>query len=216
MRRIKKAKIIATLGPSSSDIKTIKKLFLSGADIFRLNLSHDVVSTHIKRFKDIRALEKKVKRPIGILVDLQGPKLRVGKFDNGPIFLKSGKKIIFDLNPNPGNKYRVFLPHKEIYKRIKKGNKILVDDGKLTLIVTKKNSNYIETKVKFSGFVSSNKGFNIPNVISNKGTPTNKDKEDLKLALKLGVDWIALSFVETAKDVLNFKKIINGRASVVT
>jgi pyruvate kinase len=216
MRRNRKAKIIATLGPSSSDIKTIKKLFVSGADIFRLNFSHDVVSTHIKRFKEIRTLEKKVKRPIGILMDLQGPKLRVGKFDNDPIFLKSGKKFIFDLNPNPGNKYRAFLPHKEIFNRIKKGNKILVDDGKLTLIVTKKNSYHIETKVKFSGFISSNKGFNIPNVISNRGKLTNKDKEDLKLALKLGVDWIALSFVETAKDVLNFKKIIKGRASVLT
>ena len=138
MRRIRKAKIIATLGPASSDIKTIKKLFFTGADIFRLNFSHDVVSTHVKRFKEIRALEKKVNRPIGILMDLQGPKLRVGKFDNDPIFLKSGKKFVFDLNPNPGNKYRAFLPHKEIYKKIKKGNKILVDDGKLTLIVTKK------------------------------------------------------------------------------
>ena len=216
MRRIRKAKIIATLGPSSSDIKTIKKLFLSGADIFRLNFSHDVASTHIKRFKQIRALEKKVNRPIGILMDLQGPKLRVGKFNNGPIFLKNGKKFIFDLDPAPGSKHRAFLPHKEIFKKIKKGNKILVDDGKLTLIVTKKNSTYIETKVKFSGFISSNKGFNIPNLKSTANSLTTKDKEDLKLALKLGVDWIALSFVETEKDVLNFKKIIKNKASVLT
>ena len=216
MRRIRKAKIIATLGPSSSDIKTIKKLFLSGADVFRLNFSHDVASTHIKRFKQIRALEKKVNRPIGILMDLQGPKLRVGKFNNGPIFLKNGKKFIFDLDPAPGSKHRAFLPHKEIFKKIKKGNKILVDDGKLTLIVTKKNSTYIETKVKFSGFISSNKGFNIPNLKSTANSLTAKDKEDLKLALKLGVDWIALSFVETEKDVLNFKKIIKNKASVLT
>ena len=216
MRRNRKAKIIATLGPSTSDSKTIKKLFSSGADVFRLNFSHDVASTHEKRFKEIRTLEKKVKRPIGILMDLQGPKLRVGKFENGPIFLKNGKKFIFDLDPAPGNKRRGFLPHKDVYRKIKKGNKILVDDGKLTLVVTKKNSTYIETKVKFSGFISSNKGFNIPNVISNTGRLTIKDKEDLKLALKLGVDWIALSFVETAKDVLNFKKIIKGKASVLT
>tara|TARA_Y100000590_G_scaffold450864_1_gene591236 strand:+ start:25 stop:1446 length:1422 start_codon:yes stop_codon:yes gene_type:complete len=216
MRRNRKAKIIATLGPSTSDSKTIKKLFSSGADVFRLNFSHDVALTHEKRFKEIRALEKKVKRPIGILMDLQGPKLRVGKFENGPIFLKNGKKFIFDLDPAPGNKRRGFLPHKDVYRKIKKGNKILVDDGKLTLVVTKKNSTYIETKVKFSGFISSNKGFNIPNVISNTGRLTIKDKEDLKLALKLGVDWIALSFVETAKDVLNFKKIIKGKASVLT
>ena len=216
MRRIRKAKIIATLGPSSSDFKTIKKLFISGADVFRLNFSHDVASTHVKRFKEIRTLEKKMNRPIGILMDLQGPKLRVGKFENGPIFLKHGKKFVFDLNAHPGNKHRGFLPHKEIFRKIKKGNKILVDDGKLTLIVTRKNSNYIETKVKFSGFISSNKGFNIPNVISGNGKLTNKDKEDLKLALKLGVDWIALSFVETAKDVINFKKIIKNKASVLT
>tara|TARA_B100000427_G_C15519256_1_gene599564 strand:- start:134 stop:1555 length:1422 start_codon:yes stop_codon:yes gene_type:complete len=216
MRRNRKAKIIVTLGPTSSDSKSIRKLFASGADVFRLNFSHDIASAHTKRFKEIRSLEKKVKRPIGILMDLQGPKLRVGKFENGPIFLKNGKRFIFDLDPTPGNKYRCFLPHKEIYKKIKKGNRILVDDGKLTLIVTKKNSNYIETKVKFSGFISSNKGFNIPNVISHTGKLTKKDKEDLKLALKLGVDWIALSFVETAKDVLNFKKIIKGKASVLT
>ena len=216
MRRIKKAKIIATLGPSASDLKTIKKLFFSGADIFRLNFSHDVASKHIKRFKEIRALEKKVGRPIGILMDLQGPKLRVGKFENGPIFLKNGRKFVFDLDPTPGNKYRGFLPHKEIFKKIKKGNKILVDDGKLTLIVTKINSNYIETKVKFSGFISSNKGFNIPNLKSPSVSLTKKDKEDLKLALKLGVDWIALSFVQTEKDILNFKKIIKGKASVLT
>ena len=216
MRRNRKAKIIVTLGPTSSDSKSIRKLFASGADVFRLNFSHDIASAHTKRFKEIRSLEKKVKRPIGILMDLQGPKLRVGKFENGPIFLKNGKKFTFDLDPSPGNKHRGFLPHKEIFRKIKKGNRILVDDGKLTLIVTKKNSNYIETKVKFSGFISSNKGFNIPNVISHTGKLTKKDKEDLKLALKLGVDWIALSFVETAKDVLNFKKIIKGKASVLT
>ncbi len=216
MRRIRKAKIIATLGPSASDLKTIKKLFYSGADVFRLNFSHDVASTHIKRFKEIRNLEKKVGRPIGILMDLQGPKLRVGRFENGPIFLKNGKKFIFDLDPTPGDEYRGFLPHKEIFKKIKKGNKILVDDGKLTLVVTKKNSHYIETRVKFSGFISSNKGFNIPNLKSASSSLTKKDKEDLKLALKLGVDWIALSFVQTAKDVLNFKKIIKNKASLLT
>ena len=118
MRRIRKAKIIATLGPSSSDFKTIKKLFISGADVFRLNFSHDVASTHVKRFKEIRTLEKKMNRPIGILMDLQGPKLRVGKFENGPIFLKHGKKFVFDLNPQPGNKHRGFLPHKEIFRKI--------------------------------------------------------------------------------------------------
>ena len=216
MRRNRKAEIIATLGPSTSNLKMIKKLFLAGADVFRLNFSHDVASTHIKRFKEIRNLEKKVGRPIGILMDLQGPKLRVGKFENGPIFLKNGKKFIFDLDPTPGNEYRGFLPHKEIFKKIKKGNRILVDDGKLTLVVTKKNSHYIETKVKFSGFISSNKGFNIPNLKSGSSSLTKKDKEDLKLALKLGVDWIALSFVQTAKDVLNFKKIIKNKASLLT
>ena len=187
MRRNRKAKIIATLGPSTTDFKSIKKLYYNGADIFRLNFSHDVKDSHIKRFKDIRNLEKKVNRPIGILMDLQGPKLRVGKFDNGPIFLKQGKKFTFDLNPQSGNKFRVYLPHKEVFKRIKKGNKILVDDGKLTLIVTKKNSNYIETKVKFSGFISSSKGFNIPNVNFGKNMLTKKDTEDLRLALKQGV-----------------------------
>ena len=114
MRRNRKAKIIATLGPSTSNLKMIKKLFLAGADVFRLNFSHDVASTHIKRFREIRLLEKKLNRPIGILMDLQGPKLRVGKFENGPIFLKNGKRFTFDLNPEPGNKHRGYLPQKRI------------------------------------------------------------------------------------------------------
>ena len=126
MRRNRKAKIIATLGPSTSSFKSIKKLFDLGADVFRLNFSHDIKENHIKRFKDIRNLEKKVNKPIGILMDLQGPKLRVGKFEEGSIFLKQGKKFMFDLNPSLGNKSRVCLPHEEIFKKIKKGNKILV------------------------------------------------------------------------------------------
>ena len=216
MKRNRKAKILTTLGPASSSAEKIEQLFLQGTDAFRLNFSHGTIEEHRKNLSIIRNLEKKVGRPIGILMDLQGPKLRVGKFENGPIFLKNGKKFIFDLDPTPGNEYRGFLPHKEIFKKIKKGNKILVDDGKLTLIVTKKNGDFIETKVKFSGFISSNKGFNIPNLKSGSNSLTNKDKEDLKLALKLGVDWIALSFVETEKDVLNFKKIIKNKASVLT
>ena len=135
MRRNRKAKIIATLGPSTSNFKSIKKLFYQGADVFRLNFSHDTKETHIKRFKDIRNLEKKVSKPIGILMDLQGPKLRVGRFDEGPVFLKQGKRFIFDSNPTLGSKFRVCLPHPEIFKKIKKGNEILVDDGKLTLVV---------------------------------------------------------------------------------
>ena len=166
MRRNRKAKIIVTLGPSTSNFKSVKKLFDNGADVFRLNFSHDTKETHIKRFKDIRNLEKKVNKPIGILMDLQGPKLRVGKFEENSVFLKQGKKFVFDSNPFPGNKFRVNLPHEEIFKKIKKGNKILIDDGKLTLVVTKVNGFFIETKVKFSGIISNNKGFNIPNLIS--------------------------------------------------
>ena len=216
MRRNRKAKIIATLGPSSSNFKEIKKLFAAGADIFRLNFSHDSKEIHTKKFKDIRLLEKKVNKPIGILMDLQGPKLRVGKFGKDSVYLKQGKKFTFDSNTHPGNKSRVYLPHKEIFNKVKKGNKILIDDGKLTLIVTKSNSSYIETKVKFSGEISNNKGFNIPNVNFGNNSLTKKDKEDLKLALKLGVDWIALSFVETAKDVLNLRKIVKNKANILT
>ena len=128
MRRNRKAKIIVTLGPSTSNFKSVKKLFDNGADVFRLNFSHDTKETHIKRFKDIRNLEKKVNKPIGILMDLQGPKFRVGKFEENSVFLKQGKKFVFDSNPFPGNKFRVNLPHEEIFKKIKKGNKILIDD----------------------------------------------------------------------------------------
>ena len=216
MRRNRKAKIIATLGPSTSNFKSIKKLFDNGADVFRLNFSHDTKETHIKRFKDIRNLEKKVNKPIGILMDLQGPKLRVGKFEENSVFLKQGKKFVFDSNPFPGNKFRVNLPHEEIFKKIKKGNKILIDDGKLTLVVTKVNGFFIETKVKFSGIISNNKGFNIPNLISTTNSLTKKDRMDLKLALKLGVDWIALSFVQNANDVKNIKKIVKDKAFIIT
>ena len=216
MRRNRKAKIIATLGPSTSNFKSIKKLFDQGADVFRLNFSHDTKESHVKRFKDIRNLEKKVNKPIGILMDLQGPKLRVGRFEEGPVFLKQGKKFIFDSNPTLGNKFRVCLPHPEIFKKIKKGNEILVDDGKLTLVVKKVNNSYIETTVKFSGIISNNKGFNVPNLVSRNDSLTKKDKEDLKLALKLGVDWVALSFVQTAKDVKKIKKIVKNKAFILT
>ena len=216
MRRNRKAKIIVTLGPSTSNFKSAKKLFENGADVFRLNFSHDTKETHIKRFKDIRNLEKKVNKPIGILMDLQGPKLRVGKFEENSVFLKQGKKFVFDSNPFPGNKFRVNLPHEEIFKKIKKGNKILIDDGKLTLVVTKVNGFFIETKVKFSGIISNNKGFNIPNLISTTNSLTKKDRIDLKLALKLGVDWIALSFVQSANDVKNIKKIVKDKAFIIT
>ncbi len=208
-------KILATIGPSSATKEQLSALLDAGADAFRVNFSHGTHEEHKKRIKIIRSLEKEKGRLISILADLQGPKLRVGDFRDEKVLLKEGQKFVLDMNPKLGDETRVCLPHKEIFEAVKPGDTLLVNDGYIALRVDKCSKQILETTVVVGGFISSHKGVNLPNTKLNISAITKKDKEDLKFALKTGVDWIGLSFVQKADDVRELKKLIDGKARVI-
>ncbi|MBS0272403.1 MAG: pyruvate kinase [Proteobacteria bacterium] len=216
MRRHRCAKITATLGPSSSTAERIEELFAAGVDVFRLNFSHGSHKDHQERHRIIRDLEKKVGRPIGILMDLQGPKLRIGTFSTEDIILKEGQTFFLDQSPAPGDQTRVFLPHPEIFASIKRGASLLLDDGKIRLNVTGVESDRIETRVMIGGPLSDRKGLNVPTVALPISAMTPKDREDLAFGLKLGVDWVALSFVQSPQDVLEARELIGKQAGIIS
>ena len=213
--RNRKAKIVATLGPACETKEIIEKLFLTGVDVFRLNFSHGSHEDHKAKVKIIRELEKQYSRFICILGDLQGPKFRVGKFVNVKENLKTGQDFIFDQNKADGNNKRVYLSHKEIYQSISKGQRLLVNDGKIRLIVKSKAKDKIVCKVTAGGEISNNKGLNIPDTKLKLKIITPKDKLDLALAIKLDVDWIALSFIQSNKDLMEAKKLIPSKFKVM-
>lgn len=215
MRRTRNAKIVATLGPASSDPAIVRQLFLAGVDVFRLNFSHGEHADHRLRFETLRALEKETGRPIGILADLQGPKLRVGTFADGPIILEPGQEFRLDLEPTPGNTQRATLPHPEIFAALVPGAELLLDDGKLRLVVERCGKDFAETRVVVGGKLSERKGVNVPGVMLPITALTEKDHRDLALALELGADWIALSFVQRPEDVTEARALIGDRASIV-
>ena len=208
-------KIIATLGPSSSSPLKIHSLFQAGADIFRLNFSHGNHEDHRKRVFHIRQYEKRLGRPIAILGDLQGPKIRIGSFKNSSAFLKNNQKFELDLNPTPGDEKRVFLPHPEIYKSVKKNTRVLIDDGKLILNITKVSSDKITTEVINGGKISNMKGVNIPESFIKMSSLTKKDIKDLEFCLDLSLDYVALSFVQKAKDLIDLKKHIGNQTAIM-
>lgn len=212
-----KTKILATIGPSSASKEQIEKLIDAGVDAFRVNFSHGTHEEHKERVNFIRKLEKRKGRFISILADMQGPKLRVGVFDNGKgVDLKEGQSFRLDLDKTPGDEKRVNLPHKEIFEALKAGDDLLLNDGNIRLHVDKVGKDYAETTVVVGGFLSAHKGVNLPNTPLPISAITEKDKEDLKFALKLGVDWIGLSFVQKAEDVREAKKLIGGKAMLVS
>ena len=215
LHRNRKVKIVATLGPTSDTVSEIKKMFLAGADIFRLNMSHGDHSAVKTRHNILRDLEKEFSRPICILADLQGPKLRCGDFEGSKLSLKAGQKFCFDLMEKPGNKERVCLPHPQIFKSVKKGEKLLIDDGKVALEVKEVHENKIVCTVLNDGIISDKKGVNCPDSILDLAPLTEKDKKDLEFVCSLGVDWIGLSFVQKAKDVDDVKKLLGGRAGII-
>ena len=215
MLRKRNTKIIATLGPSSSSPLKIHSLFQAGADIFRLNFSHGTHSDHRKRVFHIRQYEKRLGRPIAILGDLQGPKIRIGSFKNSSAFLKNNQKFELDLNPTPGDEKRVFLPHPEIYKSVKKNTRVLIDDGKLILNITKVSSDKITTEVINGGKISNMKGVNIPESFIKMSSLTKKDIKDLEFCLDLSLDYVALSFVQKAKDLIDLKKHIGNQTAIM-
>ncbi|WP_323798038.1 pyruvate kinase [Nisaea sp.] len=215
MRRYRNTKIVATLGPASSTPKRIEELFRAGVDVFRLNFSHGSHRDHAERLRVIRDLEKTTGRPIAVMADLQGPKLRIGSFADGKIELKPGAKFRLDLDRAPGDQKRVCLPHTEIFEAIHKGTDLLLDDGKIRLTVTKCGDGFAETKVITGGPLSNNKGVNVPNVMLGLSPLSAKDRTDLSFALSIGVDWVALSFVQRPEDVAEARKLIGDQASII-
>ncbi|HEY7646759.1 MAG TPA: pyruvate kinase, partial [Hyphomicrobiales bacterium] len=215
MRWTRRVKIIATLGPASSQPEMIERLFRAGADVFRINMSHASREDLRERHGIIRGIERKADYPIGILCDLQGPKLRVGTFAERAIELPVGAHFSFDRNEEPGNATRVFLPHPEIFEGIEVGHQLLLNDGKLRMVVRSKTADRIETEVLVGGELSSRKGVSLPDTILPFSPLTEKDREHLEYAANLGVDWIALSFVQRAEDIVEAKQLIDGRAAVM-
>ena len=215
MLRKRNTKIIATLGPSSSSPVKIHSLFQAGADIFRLNFSHGTHEDHRRRVFHIRQYEKRLGRPIAILGDLQGPKFRIGNFRNGSVLLKNNQKFLLDLNEKLGDDSRILLPHPEIFKSVKKNNRILIDDGKIILNIQSVNSEQIVTEVINGGKISNKKGVNIPEVFVKVSSLTKKDIKDLELCLNLGLDYVALSFVQKANDLLKLKKITGDQTAIM-
>jgi pyruvate kinase len=215
LRRRRRTKIIATLGPASSTTEIITRLFQTGADVFRLNFSHGSHEDHAARIASIREIEKRFDRPIGILADVQGPKLRVGRFAGGKVHLQTGQTFRLDLNPTPGDITRVNLPHPEIIAAAAINTNLLLDDGKLRLRITHKREDHLETEVIFGGPLSDRKGVNVPDVILPIPALTAKDRIDLDFALNAGVDYIGLSFVQRPEDVIEAKAIAAGRAWIM-
>ena len=216
MRRTRNAKIVATLGPASSSKDTVRQLFLAGVDVFRLNFSHGSADDHRARFATLRELEQETGRPIGILADLQGPKLRVGTFANGPVMLIEGQPFRLDLDATPGNAERAGMPHPEIFAALVPGAELLLDDGRLRLVVETCGPEFAQTRVLVGGKLSERKGVNVPGVVLPLTALTAKDRRDLALALELGADWIALSFVQRPEDVLEARELIGNRAAIVS
>jgi pyruvate kinase len=216
MHRNRNAKIVATLGPASADRETIQALFDAGADVFRLNFSHGTHADHKQRLDTIRAIERDAGRPIGVLLDLQGPKLRLGTFANGPVVLAEGDAFRLDLNRElPGDQSRAPMPHPEIFNALEVGTDLLVDDGRVRLRVERCGADFAETRVIAGGTVSDRKGVNVPDVVLPLSALTEKDRADLAYGLTLGIDWIALSFVQRPEDIIEIKAIVKGRAGIV-
>src|SRR5262249_14302645 len=215
MRRLRRIKILATLGPASSDSAMIRKLFEAGADAFRINMSHTPHDKLREFVKTIRNIESNYGRPIGILVDLQGPKLRIGSFAEGAIQLNNGETFTLDTSKEPGDRGRVQLPHPEILKALKPGHALLLDDGKVRLIVEEVTADRAVTRVAVGGRMSDRKGVSLPDTDLPVSAMTSKDRADLDAALQAGADWIALSFVQRPDDVIETKKLVRGRAAVM-
>ncbi|MCW2382807.1 MULTISPECIES: pyruvate kinase [unclassified Sphingobium] len=208
--RTRKVRILATLGPSSSSEVMIRKLFLAGADAFRLNMSHGTHDVHAANVAIIRGLEKEFGRPTTILADLQGPKLRIGTFAQGAVFLEKGAAFRLDRDPAPGDSSRVTLPHPEIFAAAQEGMRLLIDDGKLVLRVRAVRDDVIDTLVEVGGSLSERKGVNVPDVVLPMAAMTEKDRRDLSFAIEAGVDWIALSFVQRPDDLAEARKLMGG------
>ena len=216
LRRNRNVKIVATLGPSSSTEDMVSRLFEEGVDVFRLNLSHGLHDEIKQRHEIIRKVENKFRRPICILADLQGPKLRCGDFKDKQAELVTGQTFVFDKEKALGNSKRVYLPEFEVFKSLKKDSKVLVNDGKIKLVVKEVSENFVSTEVLVGGIISDKKGINVPDQLLPLSALSKKDLSDLEFVCNLGIEWLGLSFVQRAKDIKEAKKIVRGRAAILS
>lgn len=212
MNADKKVKILATLGPAIRDAAHIRQLVEAGVNLFRLNFSHGEHADHAQRYQWVREVERELNQPIGILMDLQGPKLRVGRIKGGKVHLVNGQSLRLDLDATPGDASRVNLPHPEIIEALQPGMSLLLDDGRLRLKVTGKQADAVDTCVIAGGELSDRKGVNVPEAVLQLSPLTEKDRRDLAFGLELGVDWVALSFVQRPEDIVEARELIGGKA----
>jgi pyruvate kinase len=215
MRRLRRAKIVATLGPASGDAATIARLFEAGVDIFRINMSHTSQDRMRELVAMIRSIEQERGRPIGVLVDLQGPKFRLGSFTGGAATVAKGASFVLDCDPAPGDASRVYLPHPEIFAAIAPGHRLLIDDGKVQLMVEEAGPKRMITRVEVGGRLSDRKGVSLPDTTVPFSALAQKDLSDLEAALNAGTDWIALSFIQRPEDIAEAKKLTRGRAALM-
>ncbi len=214
MKRTRRVKIVATIGPASDSPQMIRALFDAGVDVFRINMSHTSHEDLTLLQGRIRDVEKEVNRPIGILCDLQGPKLRIGKMEK-KTKIKKGEPFRFDLDETTGDKTRVYLPHKEIIESVSVGDELILDDGKLRMVVKEHGADYIHATVLVGGKLSGRKGVSCPDTVLPFSAMTDKDRDDLSYAITVGVDWIALSFVQRVGDVIEARELANGKAAIM-
>ncbi len=215
MQRKRQAKIIATLGPETAGEERIAALFQAGVDVFRVNFSHGTQAEHARRIAAIRSVEARFGQVIGIIADLQGPKLRVGRFEGGATRLEAGQEFRLDLSPQPGDERRAPLPHPEIFRALSPDTDLLLDDGKIRLRVEACGADFATTRVVTGGPLSDHKGVNVPRAVMEMSALTEKDRSDLAFALDQGVDWIALSFVQRPEDVAEARALAGGRAGIL-
>ncbi|AQR74043.1 pyruvate kinase [Sphingomonas sp. LM7] len=213
--RSRKVRVLATLGPASNTVEMIEQLFEAGADAFRVNMSHGDQASKVPVIQAIRSLEKKFGRPTTILADLQGPKLRVGKFAEGKVVLAKGDEFTLDRDPTPGDATRVELPHREIFEAAHPDARLLLDDGKMVLRVTAVEPTRLVTRVEVGGTLSNSKGLNVPDMVLPMAALTEKDRSDLAFAVEQHVDWIALSFVQRPEDLMEARRLIGGKAALL-
>jgi len=215
MRRLRSAKIVATVGPASAGGERLRALFDAGVDVFRLNFSHGTHEEHRARFAEIRQVESDTGRPIGILADLQGPKLRLGNFAGGKAEIVAGAHFRLDLDKHPGDQNRAPLPHPEVFEALHPGTDLLLDDGKVRLRVVTCGADFADTEIVVGGTLSNHKGVNVPGVVLAISAMTDKDRADLSFALEQGADWVALSFVQRPEDVAEGRKLIGNAAGLM-
>ncbi len=215
MEQFRRTKIVATLGPASSSEEMIRKLAIAGVDVFRLNFSHGAHETHRQNASIIRKIEKEIGKPLAIMMDLQGPKIRIGVFEDGSILLKQGAKFILDMEKEFGNSKRVALPHPEIFEALREGTELLLDDGKIRLRIEDNDGSKIITEVVDGGVLLNKKGVNIPNAVLPIAALTEKDKGDVAIANEIDADWVAISFVQTAEDVRYARKFVSSDVGIL-